>query len=72
MVRGTPEQKCNVKAAVDPLQCEIPSLSPNTDYNVSVRACMPNSSGCGAAITKGTRTLPKRMLNGSNKHVEKG
>ncbi len=58
VVGGTPEQKCNVKATVDPFQCELANLSPNTEYTVSLKACMPNSAGCGAAVTKATRTLP--------------
>ncbi len=63
LVGGTPEQKCNVTANVNPLQCEIANLSPNTEYTVSVRACMPDSAGCGVAVTKATRTLPNRTLS---------
>ncbi len=62
-VGGTPEQKCNVTATVDPLQCEIANLSPNTEYTVSMKACMPDSAGCGAATMKATQTLPNRTLN---------
>ncbi len=69
MVGGTPDQKCKVEATVDPLQCEIPNLSPNSEYTVSMRACMSDSDGCGDAITKDTRTLPSRMWIGSNKHI---
>ncbi len=70
MVGGTPDQKCKVEATVVPLQCEIPNLSPNTEYTVSMRACMSDSDGCGDAITKDTRTLPNRTLNGSNIYVK--
>ncbi len=67
VVGGTPEQKCNVAATVNPLQCEIAQLSPNTEYTVSMKACMPDSAGCGAAMTKTTRTLPYRKLSGSKR-----
>ncbi len=63
VVGGTPEQKCNVTATFNPLQCEIANLSPNTEYTVSLKACMPDSAGCGAAVTKATRTPPNRTWN---------
>ncbi len=65
VVGGTPEQKCDIEATADPLQCEVPNLSPNTAYTVSVTACMPDAAGCGAAVPKATLTLPNRMLNDS-------
>ncbi len=63
VVGGTPEQKCNVTATVNPIQCEIANLAPDTEYTVSMKACMPNSTGCGAAVANATRTLPNRTLN---------
>ncbi len=65
VVGGTSEQKCDIKATADPLQCEVPNLSPNTAYTVTVTACMPDAAGCGAAVPKATLTLPNRMINDS-------
>ncbi len=62
-VVGGTSQKCTVKQSVQPHQCEITGLSPNTAYTISMRACLPDSSGCGMAITVDSRTLPNRMLN---------
>ncbi len=70
VVGGTPDQKCDIKATADPLQCEVPNLSPNTAYTVTVRACMPDAAGCGAAVTKATLTLPNRMLNDFKVDIE--
>ncbi len=63
VVGGTSSQKCTVKQSVQPHQCEITDLSPNTDYTISMRACLPGSSGCGVAVTVDSRTLPNRELH---------
>ncbi len=60
---GTSSQKCTVKQSVQPHQCEITDLSPNTDYTISMRACLPGSSGCGIALTVESRTFPNRELH---------
>ncbi len=63
VVGGTSSQKCTAMQSVQPHQCEVIGLSPNTAYTVSMRASLPGSSGCGMAITVDSRTLPNRMLN---------
>ncbi len=63
VVGGTSSQKCTVKQSVQPHQCEITDLSPNTDYTISMCACLPGSPGCGVAVTVDSRTLPNRELH---------
>ncbi len=60
---ASPPKRCTVKAAVSPKQCEIGGLAPNTDYTISMHACMPGAFGCGAAVNGKTKTLPNRTLN---------
>ncbi len=63
VVGGTSSQKCTVKQSVQPHQCEITGLSPNTAYTISMRDCLPGSSECGIALTVDSRTLPNRELH---------
>ncbi len=62
VVDGTSSQKCTVKKSDESHQCEIKDLTPNTDYTIAMRACLPGSFGCSSGATKGTRTLPHRTL----------
>lgn len=63
VVGVTPVKKCKVMASVSPLQCDLTGLDPNTQYSISMKACLPVSAGCGAGVTKPTKTLPNRTLN---------
>ncbi len=63
VVGVTPVKKCTVMASASSLQCEISGLTQNTEYTISMRACMPISAGCGADVTGKTKTLPNRMFN---------
>ncbi len=62
VVDGPSSQKCTVNKSDEPHQCEIKNLTPNTDYTISMRACLPDSSGCSPGVTTNTRTLPHRTL----------
>ncbi len=61
---SSPPQKCTVKASTSPLQCEITGLTPNTEYTISMHACLPLAAGCGEGASKDTKTLPNRKSNG--------
>ncbi len=62
VVDGPSSQKCTVNKSDEPHQCAIKNLTPNTDYTISMRACLPDSSGCSPGVTTNTRTLPHRTL----------
>ncbi len=67
VVGATPEKKCSVKASAAKKECELTGLISNTPYTISMRACMPRSAGCGAVVSKATRTRPYRMSNAFNR-----
>ncbi len=62
VVDGASSQKCTVKKSDESHQCEIKDLTPNTDYIISMRACLPGSFGCSSGVPTSTRTLPHRTL----------
>ncbi len=62
VVNGASSQKCTVNKSDEPPQCEIKGLTLNTEYTISMRACLPGSYGCSPGVTTNTRTLPHRTL----------
>ncbi len=49
-------RSCTAPAGATPLYCWMSGLSPTTEYNVSVKACLPGRVGCGPAFVRKVRT----------------
>ncbi len=62
-VKGSsPPIGCRVANVQSNLKCELAGLSPATLYTVTVKACLPGSSGCSRSIEDSVWTMPTGML----------
>ncbi len=49
-------RSCTARAGRSPLYCWMSGLSSNTEYTVSIKACLPGRTGCGPALVRKVQT----------------